>query len=936
MKVPYIFLFLFLLSTLLYSQELPPIQNYSPGDYQGGNQNWMISQAPNKHIYVANNAGLLEYNGEKWKLYESPKGTILRSVKVIESLIYTGTYMDFGYWEKDEFGNLQYISLSDQLVEPLIEDEQFWSILDFSDWVLFQSLDRIYVYNTKDRTFEIIEAKTNRAKIFKVGNTVYFQKITQGIFKIENGKAVLVSDAAVFQKNVLVGAFTLGKKVVFLSELGEFYLLEDKAFSKWNLVANDELTSLNIYSSLQLSNGNIILGTISNGIFQIDLSGKILRSINKEHGLSNNTVLSAFEDAEQNVWLGLDNGISMINLNSPFREFKDFKGRIGDVYAAAIFQSNLYIGTNQGLFYKPENSQEPFKPVENTNGQVWCLNVIGDNLFCGHNNGTFSIKENRATKISDYPGTWDIKRVIGYPKLLLQGNYSGFSVLENTNGAWVFRNKIEGFDISSRFFEFIDDHRILVNHEIKGIYTLTIDAEYKKVIKQKSRPAFGYGSSLAKYEDKIWYTSNKNEGMYYYDKKLDTFQMDTLMSYQFYSRGEGILGTLITDEITGKLWGFSNNNLIYVTSGKFNTKPQTFKIPITASLRRGLGVLGFECMKYLKEDEYLIGASDGYIILNLDMVATKSYEVVIDKISKESLKNTKEQLSLVGGNEFNYQENNFNFAYSVPVFDKYTEVKYQYVLEGMYDNWSPWSNIGEVSFKNLPHGKYTFKVRALIGNEPSKNIAAYSFVVKTSWFASNLAFIIYIILAIIIFVLVHKRYKSYYRKQQDAVLKENEKKNKQKKLKAQRKIVQIKNDKLKQEIESKNRELAVSTMSIIKKNEFLNDIKDQLKKGENNTKIKAVIKTIDNNINNEDDWKFFEDAFNNADKHFLKKIKAIHSDLTSNDLRLCAYLRLNLSSKEIAPLLNISVRSVEVKRYRLRKKMDLSHENSLTDYILNL
>ena len=286
--------------------------------------------------------------------------------------------------------------------------------------------------------------------------------------------------------------------------------------------------------------------------------------------------------------------------------------------------------------------------------------------------------------------------------------------------------------------------------------------------------------------------------------------------------------------------------------------------------------------------------------------------------------------------ELNYKENNLNFAYSVPEFGKYTEVKYQYLLEGIYDDWSTWSKSAEVDFKNLPHGKYTFKVRALIGNEPSENVAAYSFVILTPWFVSNLAILIYIILGILLFIVIHKRYKSYYRKQREALLKENEKKNKRKKLKAQRKFVQIKNEKLKQEIESKNRELAVSTMSIIKKNEFLNAIKDQLKEVEHNSNIKSVIKTIDRNINNEDDWKFFEDAFNNADKDFLKKIKSLHPELTSNDLRLCAYLRLNLSSKEIAPLLNISVRSVEVKRYRLRKKIDLPHENSLTDYILNL
>ena len=80
----------------------------------------------------------------------------------------------------------------------------------------------------------------------------------------------------------------------------------------------------------------------------------------------------------------------------------------------------------------------------------------------------------------------------------------------------------------------------------------------------------------------------------------------------------------------------------------------------------------------------------------------------------------------------------------------------------------------------------------------------------------------------------------------------------------------------------------------------------------------------------------FQEAFNNADSNFLKKIKTIHPTLTPNDLRLCSYLRLNLSSKEIAPMLNISTRSVEIKRYRLRKKMELDHEKSLVAYILEV
>ena len=125
-------------------------------------------------------------------------------------------------------------------------------------------------------------------------------------------------------------------------------------------------------------------------------------------------------------------------------------------------------------------------------------------------------------------------------------------------------------------------------------------------------------------------------------------------------------------------------------------------------------------------------------------------------------------------------------------------------------------------------------------------------------------------------------------------------------------------------------------MSMIKKNQFLGKIKTDLKKITDVSKVSSVIKTIDRNLNNEDDWKFFEEAFNNADKEFLQKIKNSHPNLTNNDLKLCAYLRLNLSSKDIAPLLNISLRSVEIKRYRLRKKMNLTHNEGLTDYILSL
>jgi AraC family chitin signaling transcriptional activator len=148
--------------------------------------------------------------------------------------------------------------------------------------------------------------------------------------------------------------------------------------------------------------------------------------------------------------------------------------------------------------------------------------------------------------------------------------------------------------------------------------------------------------------------------------------------------------------------------------------------------------------------------------------------------------------------------------------------------------------------------------------------------------------------------------------------------------------MRLKNEQLSQDVDAINRELASSAMSLNSKNELLAFIQADLKNNTENESrsIKSVISTIGKNINGKDPWSVFQEAFNKTDKDFLKKMKEAHSNLTANDLRLCAYLRLNLSSKEIAPLLNISVRSVEIKRYRLRKKMELTHEQGLVEYIL--
>lgn len=930
----YIILLILVASISGHSQEIPPIQNYHPHEYAAGNQNWSIAQSESGWMYFANTAGLLEYNGATWTLYPSPNGSVMRSVAAIDNRIYTGCYMEFGYWERDEFGRLFYTSLIDKVAVELIEDEQFWNIREFEDRILFQSLDRIYIYNTLDGSFETIQAQTTRSGMFITDGDIIYQTVDQGLFKIEKGKAVLISDAPIFREKIIVGTVIRNYELIAITNEGDLVHVTDEGVQVKGNEA-EFLAGNTIYSSLQLQDDTYILGTISNGIVQLNENAEVIRTINQERGLVNNTVLVLFEDQDGHLWLGTDNGISLINLKSAFREFNDKIGRLGVVYASVQFKDHLYLGTNQGLFYKSMKSVNEFKFVSDTQGQVWCLKVIDDTLFCGHNAGTFIIEEGRAKRISEYPGTWDLKLIDGIPEMIIQGNYSGLTILEKKDGDWRFRNRLEGFDISSRFFEFLSPHRIITIHEQKGIYWLAIDSDYHKIRVEQSKNRKGEGSSLVSFQSELLYASN--QGVFKINKDTGSLQRDSLLSRLLFPKDDAVIGILTSDNSSERLWGFSESNIIYVAPDKIGGEPKATKIPIHSTFRRSMGVFGFEALSSLGEDKYLIGRSDGYTMLDLrNSESDNRHTIRINSISRASHEEGNLPVLMGDYSMLDFKENNLSFHYSVAAYDKYKEVNYQYKLEGFYDNWSNWSSQPEVSFKNLPYGEYTFRVRSRIGDDFSTNTATHEFLIRKPWYLSNPVILIYILISVTAALFTHSLYRRYYAKQKLKIEQENEQKIKRRKLKSQKKIMQLRNEQLQAEIDSKNRELAASTLSIIRKNEFLNRLKSELRERANDPLIKKVMRTIDQNISTEEDWKFFEEAFNNADKDFLQKVKGLHQNLTPNDLRLCAYLRLNLSSKEIAPLLNISVRSVEVKRYRLRKKIDLPHERSLTDYILQL
>lgn len=931
----YIAIMLFL-GVFSYAQDLPPIVNYLPSIYKAGNQNWMISQDKNQYIYFANNNGLLEFNGSIWTLYNSPNETIVRSVKVIGDKIFTGCYMEFGFWARQNNGKLKYTSLSNTIKTKILVDEQFWNILNYEQWVIFQSLNKIYIYDTITKKFNIISTKGNILKSFKASNSIYYQTINFDLFEIENGASKLVTNNSILKNNKIVNVFATDDGLLIHTQFNGFYKITNGNLTKFNTEADAEIAASSIYSSQMLEDGSFAVGTISNGVFILTKNGKVKFHITQNKGLSNNTALSIFEDNDENLWIGLDNGISCINLQSPIRSFVDQTGMLGTVYASILHNGKLYIGTNQGLFYKNSLNEGQFKFIKGTKGQVWSLFTHSGTLFCGHDSGTFVIEGDLSKQIFSQSGTWKFELAPKNKNILLQGNYYGISVLEKINNQWIFRNKISGFDYSSKYFEITNTNEIYVSHEYKGVFRFQLDSDYRKGSKlfAYTNPVKGKNASLSKFNNTIYYACKK--GFYKLNQKTQQFEREKILSALF-DKDEYTSGKLILDS-SNKLWVFSKNHINYFTINKLNSDLKRNVISIPSSITNSM--LGYENIVQLSNLLYLIGTTDGYYTFNINELGFKNHKVVISEICINKINDKLINSSISEPGKFDHGENNVTISYTVPEYNKFIISEYEYFLEGFQDKWSEWNTNTSISFKNLPSGDYTFKVRSKFVNSQPDNLATYTFTISKPWYSTNLALIIYFLLICVLAYNINGAYENYYFKQNQKLIEENNLLLEIKELENEQQLMKLSNEQLSLDVNEKSRELAISTMSLIKKDELLSLIKEDLKKSSDETSFKSIksviTTTINKNISVDNAWSAFKEAFDTADKDFLKKVKQVHESLTPNDLRLCAYLRLNLSSKEIAPLLNISVRSVEIKRYRLRKKMDLSHEKGLVEYILSI
>jgi ligand-binding sensor domain-containing protein/DNA-binding CsgD family transcriptional regulator len=940
---------------------LPFTRNFQPTEYKAGIQNWYIAQNRQGLVYIANNFGLLEFDGDQWQVYGVKNGTKVRSVAIdSRGRIYAGGQGDFGYFFPNDRGQLTYISLADSLEKKFRNFDETWSVYVDNDKVYFCTFTNIYVYD--QHTFTIIQPSDAIDHSFLVNRQLYINQPSVGLGVLEGKDIRFIKGGDFYKGKSIAAVLPLHDNHLLIATFQEgIYKYSEGISQPWREDLQAFLKGSIVNCVIRLRNGNFAVGTQNNGLLILDPDGAILTQFTSGRGIETTTVLSLYEDDLNNLWVGQNNGLAYVELGSPFTFINKQIGLPGSGYTAYLHNAKLYLGTNTGVYMREKNGKSDFKLIDNTRGQVYHIGEYANNLLIGHHNGALRVQDPGAVRLSYEPGSWIFHPLKDHPATLIEGVYAGLQVYDMVNGQWKFRKKLRGFEESSRVMAQDPSGDLWVTHGYKGAYKIKLSATLDSITSVKFYGEDkGFPSNLLinvfKVRNELLFTSSS--GVYKYDPKADRFIPDDFFSTRL---GKTDQVWFIREDAMGNIYFISKNHIGVFRKnslGEYILEENVFN-----KIRKYLND-DLVSIAILQNNEVLFGAKDGFIHYDPTMKADRTliFQTLIRKVgttyngdSTLFFGNYSVHDSITGEQQLEYQpelpykSNSIHFTFAATSYEGNADLTYQYYLENYEKDWSEWNTKTLKEYTNLKEGSYIFHVHARNVNGEISREAMYTFTILPPWYRSVWAYSVYGISIIALlftgFNLLDRKYqreqKLLEQKQQEEL---NQKDTALEKLSQQshEEITRLQNEKLESELQHMNNELATSTMHLLNKNEFITGIKNQLahilkKNGNEEVKkeLTQITRNIEQNISADADWEHFQFHFDRVHGDFTNRFKAAFPTLSPQEIKLSAYLRMNLSSKEIAQLLNISVRGVEISRYRLRKKIQLDRNKNLQDFILN-
>lgn len=954
LKSFHIFITFFLYSNIAICQVknigLPAIKNYNQTQYKGGTQNWEIEQDKNGNIYFANNDGLLQFDGATWRKYKIPNSDLIRAVKIsLNGRIYVGGYNEFGYFEPNKVGKLIYHSLSRFIKRTVTTSfENVWKIHLYKGGVIFQTFGAIYYYRNNE--IQTIKAPNKFQFSFIVNDRFLIQDIGLGILEYNNGKLTALEGTKELNNSEVWGIIALSSEQLLITTLNKgAFSYTNSSLIPWETEVNATIKSNSCLGSTLIQKKFIAFNTVLNGLIITNKAGKIVQQINQKKGLQNNTILTSFVDKKNNLWLGLDNGITFVNINSPFSYF-GISYDISTVYSSVLYNQNLYVATNRGVFYhnwKSNINDDPFKLVIGTTGQSWKLQVIDNQLLCGHNNGAMIIEGGHVIKNLDKNGYFGFKRIPNKEGFLIGSNYTGFSLFEKKGSTWVFRHQIKGFKNSASTFE-IDENNVWLKKDDQ-FYQMSLSddlTQFQKIKNHKNLSKSVQGiASIQTLNGKVYFQSNnhffkysKDQELFYEDKKMTSI-FSKIPSFK----------QLHQDHL-GNIWYIYGNALGVLKKKPDNTYANNIS---TFSNITGELVIDNISVNTIDSKNIFIGLTNGLAHYNSENAS--SY-VTAPVANIRNFISPNDTLLLGNGqkpiNEYKlpYSANHVLFSFASPTFESPENIEYSYQLGGFDEKWSPWSTMYTKEYTNLREGNYTMKLKVRNSSGIESKETKLKFSISPPWYRHIIAYIFYFIIVVLVAFYNQKRTNSKIRKnkyyetlEQRRLYLEKETKIRNEQHLLEKEIEKLKNDKLQIKLLTKDKELVNNSLQVVKKNKVLNGVIHKLKEinttsadEATKTQFSKLQKSIVKEVQSDKSWKDLEKHIKNVHFDFLKRLQEKYPSITPRELDLATYLLLNMSTKEIAEIMNISTGGVDLSRYRLRKKFGLTKKENLVGFLMTI
>ncbi|MDX6189683.1 histidine kinase [Flavobacterium sp. Fl-318] len=905
--------FFFLFTSQIQAQELLPfVENYSKSDFQGDNQVWNVAQGKDNAMYFANNHYLLRYDGVMWEKYTLPNKTIIRSILIEDDKIYSGSYKEFGYWYRKD-GKMHYVSITKNLrLFAEKDNEEIWKIFRFNGSLYFQSFNDVFIYNGK--TIQKIKFSSLISYCFPVDKNLYVASVKDGIFKM-NGKKIANPKGWGILKNTVVHAIEKYKDetYIFTQKKGVF-VVQNNGLKPWDNPLNETLKSTTINVARFIKGNKLVIGTGNKGVFILDLKSNLFKNIDRNNVLMNNSILSIGFDKEDDLWLGLDNGIAHIEVNSPISIFYDNTGILGSVYSVANTKDGYLIASNHGIF---EFGTGKFKMMPNTQGQGWNITKIGDKFIIGHNDGTFSYDNGSLTKISTVSGGWNLSKST-INNTYFQSTYSGILVYDDLSDLSKYKT-IKGLTKPIKYVAQNKKNEIWAADNYRGLYHVLLDDNYntKKVenVTQQSKIKNDFGIKIFEFRKEILFLINNS--WYTYNSISNKLEKNELFNANF----KNVSDVVAIDE--DHFMVLQNGILyhIYASGNKFVWNIIQEKYYKGKLINENLRI-------FKNQNHYLLNLDDGFISLQLKYINKQHKTLRVEAFSEGTLVTDNSKIKF--NKELKVNVISGIYGASKPnLFYKLNKSK----------DFVPISD-GVILLNNLSSGYHSVVIYKHDGASYEK-VADFDFKVAQPWYFSLWMILLYLIGIAGILFFYYKwnklRYTQKLKLQAEELKHQREILEMELKTENELNIQEYEKHILELELQTKSSEVAGKSLSIAKQSEMIDNIQNILNTEKDFSKLKSEIKkAIKINEVNKHEWEIFETNLNQIHNEFIINLTKKFPNLTPKDIKLCVYLKMNLSSKEIAPMMNISFRGVELHRYRLRKKLDLTQDENLSKFLLSL